>query len=78
MKQPANRPEQIEPLRLIEVTDAVIAGLQELTRDNKPTLYPPELVGTPMLPSAMVGYTRAEVQEATDFLVRLGFIEIPK
>lgn len=78
MKHLTNRSEQIDPLRLIEVTEGVISGLQELTRQNKPTLYPPELVGTTMLPAAMAGFTKFEVQEATDFLVRLGVIELPR
>ena len=66
----------MDPLRLTEVADAVIEALLELHRENRQSAYPPDLVGTIAQPKALAGFSRDEVQEGTDFLVRLGVIEL--
>lgn len=76
MNNPADRSEMIDPERLIQATDAVIEALQELERNNKATIYPPDLMGAPDQPAVLCNYTRYEVEEATHFLTRMGIIEI--
>ncbi len=75
MANPADPREEMQLLRLIETADVVLDALYELSKANKPTLYPPDMMGTKAQPGTFDQFTKSEVQEATDFLVRLGVIE---
>jgi hypothetical protein len=67
--------EKITPDRLIEAADAVIEALKEV-RDELgiSSAYPPDLMGVPHQPRCLCDFTKFEVEEATEFLVRLGFL----
>jgi hypothetical protein len=75
MANPADPREEMQLLRLIETADVVLDALYELSKANKPTLYPPDMMGTPAQPATLDPFSKAEIQDATDFLVRLGVIE---
>lgn len=75
MPNPADPREELQLLRLIETADVVLDVLYNFTLQNKPTIYPPDMMGKEEQPSEFSQFTKAEVQEATDFLVRLGVIE---
>jgi hypothetical protein len=60
--------------RLFEAAEAVILALTELAARGSPTLGLNDVVGTPAEPKCLWDYTREEVQEATAFLWRMGFL----
>jgi len=65
--------------RLIEAANAAYKAAVEIAETNGgPRPYPPDLMGSPMQPRILCDFTRAEIQEATDFLVRLGMLDAPK
>lgn len=69
--------DQLDPDRLFEATNAVMEALEAWAAEHKgQRLYPPDMMGTPDQPRALCDFTRHEVQEATDFLVRMGIVEI--
>jgi hypothetical protein len=67
--------EQIQPERLLEAADAVLEAIIEVA-DEFDGLYmhPPQLLGTTLQPLCLREFTAFEIQEATQFLVRLGVI----
>ncbi len=70
--------EQVEPGRLFEAANAVLEAVKEVERSRGTRCpYPPELLGSPDQPECLVEFTRYEIEEATDFLVRMGYIVIP-
>ena len=70
---------QLDPDRLFEATNAVMEALEAWAIEHKgQRLYPPDMMGTPDQPRALCDFSRFEIQEATDFLVRMGIIEIKK
>ncbi len=69
----------LSPERLVEVADLVIEAIGEVERTSGTICpYPPDLVGRADQPSSLNGVTRAEAEEATQFLIRLGVIELPR
>ncbi len=74
MKKPTENREEIAPDRLIEVTEAVLTGIEETQKTHGKLIYPPALVGTAMQPKATRECSKHEIEEATAFLVRLGVI----
>ncbi len=71
------RPEdRIDPQRLCDAAEAVLAALVEVADHFEGAWpWPPDLMGTPMQPACLAEYSREEVDEATMFLVRLGVLE---
>ncbi len=69
-----NRPsEEIAPQRLVEAADACLQAVAEVADDlNGSYVHPPRLMGTTIQPDCLREYTSFEVQQATEFLVRLG------
>jgi hypothetical protein len=67
--------EQIQPERLIDAADAVLEAVIEVAEDfDGLYMHPPRLVGTTLQPLCLREFTTYEVQEATQFLVRLGVL----
>jgi hypothetical protein len=67
--------EQIQPERLLDAADAVLEAIIEVADEHDGLyLHPPELLGTTLQPLCLREFTPFEVQEATQFLVRLGVI----
>jgi hypothetical protein len=74
-----DRHEDISADRLIEASTAALKAVVEIAETTGgPWPYPPDLMGSPMQPRILCDFTRAEIQEATDFLVRLGMLDAPK
>jgi hypothetical protein len=70
--------EQVEPTRLFDAANAVLEAVQEVERAKGTRCpYPPELLGSPDQPACFVEFTRYEIEEATAFLYRMGYIVIP-
>ena len=67
--------EQLQPERLLEAADAVLEAIIEVADEfDGLYLHPPRLLGTTLQPLCLREFTSFEVQEATQFLVRLGII----
>ena len=67
--------EEITPGRLVEAADACLQAVSEVADDlNGSYVHPPRLMGTTIQPACLREYTSFEVQQATDFLVRLGLL----
>ncbi len=72
------RRDQLEPDRLFEATNAVMAALDEWATEHKgSTIYPLDMMGTPEQPRPLCDFTLFEVQQASEFLVRMGMIQPP-
>ena len=71
--------EQLDPDRLFEATNAVMEAMEAWAIEHHgKRVYPPDMMGATDQPKALCAFSRFEVQEATDFLVRMGIIEIKK
>lgn len=67
---------EISPERLFQASEAVVLAATEVARrTNAPVPFPTELIGTPHEPQCLKGFARDEIQEACDFLVRLGILQ---
>jgi hypothetical protein len=75
MKKRSKQEPEIDPLRLIAASEAVIQAMQETQNEEGQATHPLSLMGTPAQPVCLADYTRSEVEQATDFLVRLGVLE---
>ena len=62
--------------RLVEAADACLraAGLRTAQVGGRPIEHPADLVGTMIQPQCLDGFTKSEIEEACDFLIRLGFL----
>ena len=68
--------ETIDSERLFEASEAVIKALTEVAdRLTGRCPRPVDLMGTPDQPACLVPFSRYEVEEATSFLVRMGYLE---
>lgn len=73
----APRP-QLHPDRLIQAAEAALASVQEVAEmTGGPWPYPPDLMGSPVQPDRLADFTKWEIEQATDFLVRMGMIASP-
>lgn len=72
-----NRPQkQLTPDRLCDAASVVLQAVSEFAATHgQQRPYPPSLVGGPAQPSCLTGFERWEVEQATQFLIRLGFLE---
>lgn len=70
--------DNLDPLRLCDAVDATMLALVETARaTGRLPKWPADLMDSAMQPDALKGFTRAEIEEASAFLVRLGVIEAP-
>ena len=66
----------ITPDRLIEASIVVLRAVAEVGQDaHGKAPYPPDLMGSPDQPDYLCDFTRWEVEEATAFLIRLGYLQ---
>ena len=43
-----------------------------------PRPYPADLMGSAIQPDCLADFTRSEIDEASEFLARMGYVERPK
>jgi hypothetical protein len=71
----AHAKDQLSPDRLIEAAEAAFQAATEVWRDRGGAMpYPADLMGAPDQPHYLGEFTRWEIEEASEFLVRLGMI----
>ena len=70
--------EQLSPERLCDAAEAALKAAVETAAQRGGTWpYPADLMGAENQPECLCGYTRWEIEQACEFLVRLGMIEAP-
>lgn len=72
----ANEPESIEPERLCDAAEAALHAVVDVAQHNGGRwLYPADLMRTPGHPVYLDAFSRNEIEQASQFLVRMGIIE---
>jgi hypothetical protein len=70
--------DKLDPERLVEAAEAALkAAVENSEQTGGPWPYPVDLMGSPMQPECLTQFTKFEIQEACQFLVRLGILESP-
>lgn len=69
--------EQITPERLWEAAEAALLAAAEIANTTGHLPYPPDLMGSSMQPDFLAAFTRWEIQQASEFLVRMGMLDAP-
>lgn len=79
----SSRDDRISVERLFDASEAVLKAVHETSvttagskRARAP--YPPDLMGRQNQPACLSEFNRDEVEQATAFLIRLGFCQAPK
>jgi hypothetical protein len=68
----------IEPDRLLQAAEAALMAAEDVAdHTGGPRPYPLDLMGAPLQPDCLSEFTRYEIQQACEFLVRLGELEPP-
>lgn len=74
-----NSRQDMDPMRLCDAAQATLIAAAELGqrpgRTGRAWPHPVELMGTPLQPKCLAPYARWEVEQACEFLVRLGMLE---
>ena len=71
--------EHLEPDRLCEAAEAAMKAAMEIAAVNGGRApYPADLMGTASQPEVLCQFTKWEVEQGCEFLIRLGFLEKPK
>ncbi|MBC7773654.1 MAG: hypothetical protein H7210_14260 [Pyrinomonadaceae bacterium] len=78
----ANSNNQISTDRLFDASEAVLKAVKEtavITAGSKKARapFPPDLMGRSNQPACLSDFTKHEVEQATAFLIRLGFYQGP-
>ncbi len=72
---PSSRP-QLDPQRLVQAAEAALHAAKDVQEyTGGPLPYPADLMGTPLQPDCLAEFTKFEIEQASEFLVRMG--EIP-
>jgi hypothetical protein len=75
----AKQNEQLSPERLCDAASAALAAAVEVAGQSGGIWpYPLDLMGASNQPECLCAFTRYEIEQASEFLVRLGMIESPK
>lgn len=73
------REKQIDPDRLWQAAEAAISAALDVARyTGGPMPYPVDLMGSPLQPDCLGEFTKWEIEQACEFLIRMGFMEFPK
>lgn len=71
-----SEPISIDPARLMDAVDAVLIALEEYKIDTRGgTIAPTDLLGRPEQPKVLCDFTRWEIEQAAQFMTRMGLIE---
>ncbi len=73
-RNPNNKP--LDPDRLFEASMAVMRALAAMP--HRPGVWPPDMLESPDAPETLRGFTRHEIEDASVFLARLGYLQRPK
>lgn len=67
---------QIEPQRLCDAAEAALqAAVERADARTGEWAHPATLVGTAQQPTCLAEFTRVEIEQACEFLVRLGYLQ---
>ncbi len=67
--------DQLQPSRLLDAADAVLQAVLEVAEHlNGSYVHPPRIMGSVIQPQCLCDFTLDEVEQATEFLVRLGVL----
>jgi hypothetical protein len=70
--------DQIDPDRLCEAAKAALEAAADVAEyTGKAAPYPLDLMGHELQPACLEPFTRWEIEQACEFLVRMGFLEAP-
>jgi hypothetical protein len=67
--------EELSPERLVDAAEAALAVVDVAEHTGGQWVYPADLMGSPLQPDSLKEFTRYEIEQASEFLVRLGIIE---
>jgi hypothetical protein len=68
--------DKISPDRLVDAASAVLEAVAEVRDEiGEVEVFPPDLMGAVNQPRCLCDFTRWEVEEATAFLMRMGYLE---
>ena len=69
----------LDPDRLVAAADASLKVAVEIAENTgRASPYPPHLMGSPLQPECLASFTKLEIQEACEFLIRLGMLDRPR
>lgn len=67
---------EMEAGRLCDAAEAALKAVVEVAeRNGGRRVYPADIMIGPMHPTCLNGFTRAEIEQASQFLARMGWIE---
>ena len=67
---------KITPDRLVDAATAVLQAVAEVREElGEVNVSAPDLMGAPNQPRCLCEFTKYEVEEASAFLIRLGYLE---
>ena len=70
--------EHLSADRLIEAAEAAMAAMKENAEfTGGAGAYPLDLLGSPVQPACLAPFTRYEIEQACEFLVRMGELDAP-
>ena len=74
----SRREEHLDPARLVAAAEAALRAAVDVAEyTGGPWPYPADLMGSSLQPEFLNEFTRWEIEQASEFLVRLGAIEKP-
>lgn len=74
--QDKNDAPDLEPQRLCDAAEAALKAVVEVSQRNGGRwIYPTEIMSGPLHPACLNGFTRSEIEQASQFLVRMGILE---
>lgn len=78
-RQDQRKDQQIDPQRLCDAAEAALrAAVERADGKTGEWPWPATLMGTPTQPDYLAEFTKFEIEQACAFLVRLGYLEIPR
>jgi len=78
-RQDRRNNQQIDPQRLCDAAEAALrAAVERADRATGEWPNPATLLGTPEQPVCLAEFTRHEIEQACEFLVRMGYLQPPR
>jgi hypothetical protein len=67
--------DQLSPERLLEAAEAALAAARDVAEyTGGPLPYPADLMGSELQPDILSGFTHYEIEQASAFLLRMGWL----